>query len=409
MDFFRSVFSAAEEPPVSAAEGGGGAAAAESSSGDGAAKPWGAFSGLIKTIVSKSEPLIETYRRDLEEFGSGLVKETEALREVILEIPTSIEAGASVAQESLETVGHALDEIGASVWRGTAEVIAQGKDALLSIEGEENPDLSSPDLGLASRPNRFEAKIQAIQADSRTFSENPDDLDDFGKWVEGFDLRDREDEIDLLLEENKFVQGNWSRLVPEVVDEDTFWSRYFYRVFKLKQAEDLRANLVKRAISGDEEEDLSWEVEDDDSDKIRDDERKDEDRDAGNINDSGAELKSREDSGAEEVAHDAKTIPEMKKTEELIDPEIKKVGEGNLESVESSKNSDVTVVSTQPSVPEEDDLGWDEIEDLGESDEKKIGGSSGSPERVDLRRRLTLAEDEENLSWDIEDDEPKRP
>lgn len=39
-------------------------------------------------------------------------------------------------------------------------------------------------------------------------------------------------------------------------------SRYFYRVSKLKQAEDMRVELVKRAISR-EEEDFSWDVDDD--------------------------------------------------------------------------------------------------------------------------------------------------
>ena len=34
------------------------------------------FGGLITTLASKSESIIETYRRDLEEVGSGLKKET---------------------------------------------------------------------------------------------------------------------------------------------------------------------------------------------------------------------------------------------------------------------------------------------------------------------------------------------
>ncbi|XP_038988650.1 uncharacterized protein LOC120112829 [Phoenix dactylifera] len=83
--------------------------------------------------------------------------------------------------------------------------------------------------------------------------------------------------------------------------------------------------------------------------------------------------------------------------------------EAKTESGGSCKDSDVSVIS-RPSMPEEDDLGWDEIEDLGEHDDKKISNSSGSSFKVDLHKRLSAAEDDEDLSWDIEDDdEPANP
>ncbi len=34
--------------------------------------------------------------------------------------------------------------------------------------------------------------------------------------------------------------------VPLVVDYDVFWTRYFFRLHKLQQVENARANLVKR-------------------------------------------------------------------------------------------------------------------------------------------------------------------
>lgn len=42
---------------------------------------WG-FQTLVKSLSSKSESIIKTYRRDLEEFGTGLMKETEALKDL---------------------------------------------------------------------------------------------------------------------------------------------------------------------------------------------------------------------------------------------------------------------------------------------------------------------------------------
>ncbi|MCS4559103.1 hypothetical protein L9G74_22030, partial [Shewanella sp. C32] len=45
-----------------------------------------------------------------------------------------------------------------------------------------------------------------------------------------------------------------------------FWCRYFFAVDKLRQAEDVRTKLVTRAMSKEDEEELSWDVDDDDED-----------------------------------------------------------------------------------------------------------------------------------------------
>ncbi|RXH89625.1 hypothetical protein DVH24_031982 [Malus domestica] len=53
--------------------------------------------------ASKSESVNQNYRRDLEELGSGLKKETAVIREVasraIKDFPGSLKVGASVAQD----------------------------------------------------------------------------------------------------------------------------------------------------------------------------------------------------------------------------------------------------------------------------------------------------------------------
>jgi hypothetical protein len=73
------------------------------------------------------------------------------------------------------------------------------------------------------------------------------------------------------------------------------------------------------------------------------------------------------------------------------------------EAGDSSKESDFSVVS-QPSVQEED-LSWEEIEDVGDQDEKKgASPQSSSVNKVeDLRKRLTSMEDDEDLSWDVDE------
>jgi hypothetical protein len=42
------------------------------------------------------------------------------------------------------------------------------------------------------------------------------------------------------------MQELQNQIVPLVVDYDMFWTRYFFRLHKLQQVENARANLVKR-------------------------------------------------------------------------------------------------------------------------------------------------------------------
>jgi hypothetical protein len=61
--------------------------------------------------TSQSETVLEAYRRDLAEFGTGLCRETEVLREAV-----------AWAVRDLPSSAHALD--------GLADIVAQGKEAL---------------------------------------------------------------------------------------------------------------------------------------------------------------------------------------------------------------------------------------------------------------------------------------
>ncbi|GLU07496.1 hypothetical protein SLE2022_244520 [Rubroshorea leprosula] len=463
MNFFKSVFSDDPDPSNSESESESPKQAhpepdsppkQSGSNPNPTSSRWN-FGTLIQTLATRSESVIETYRRDLEEFGTGLKKEIE------------------VAQGSLGTVGHAIDEFGNSVLKGTAQIIAQGKEAILAADNES--DSSSDTLNTqrslnSKRYSRFDAQVRAVQGDINTYSEEPEDLEDYNRWRLGFVLEGKEEEIEGLLEENGEIKNIYKRVVPSSVDHGTFWCRYFYRVFKLKQAEDLRANLVKRAISRKEEEELSWDV-DDDEDEEQEDERnvdpkanlkgvenrgskdhneiaKEEGEEDSKGDSSDDKLGTKKDSEQIEtekgknvveepqVASSAvvedkeEKMPDLKKEDEgsvaesnvnqmekkdVVDKEdsvlnsAEKVAVGGkADNGESSngKDSDFSVVSSQPSMPEEEDLGWDEIEDLSSIDDKKVTpDGSLSPKRADLRKRLSAAEEEEDLSWDIEDDD----
>ncbi|KAM5573986.1 hypothetical protein ABKV19_013485 [Rosa sericea] len=216
------------------------------------------FGDQIKTIATKSETVIETYRRDLQEFGSGLKKEIE------------------VAQGSLETVGTRIDELGNTDLAGTAQIISQG---ILAPDHESDSSDSSNTLNSqrslnSKKYSRFESQVRSIQGDISTYCEEPEDLEEYRKWKSGFVLEENREEIEGLLEGNGAMDGIYNKVAPNVVDDETFWSRYYFRVYKLKQAEDVRANLVKRAISVELDEELSWDVDDDEYDESENIEKK---------------------------------------------------------------------------------------------------------------------------------------
>ncbi|KAK6940879.1 BSD domain [Dillenia turbinata] len=378
------------------------------------------FGGLMKTLSNKSESMIEIYRRDLKEFGTGFQKETALFREVasraMKDLPSSIEVGASK-----------IDQFGSSILKGTAEIISQGREAIIAVDSESEQKQS----GGSARYSRFDAQVRAIQSDVNTYADEIEDLDDFSKWKSGFVLD--EEEIGKLLED-KVVGGIYKKVVPNVIDHETFWFRYFYKVHKLKQAEVVRANLVKRAISREDEEELSWDVEDDDEEVGSDEEElsesnavhSGENEEVG----SGESWENVKEKGVvDENVEKAKNVDNEEKrtavetsTDKGVDVESKleevsgvedgefsksdaKVSvEGKAENGESSKDSDISVVSSQPSAPEED-LEWDEIEDLGSHDEDKKVTTSGNPSKVDLRKKISAADDDEDLTWDIEDDD----
>ena len=257
MDFFKSILAEPDpdpaSPPLEQEPESGSASPAPAGGGGG----WG-FGGLLKTLTSQSETVLETYRRDLAEFGTGLRRETEVLREA-----------AARAARDLPSSAHALD--------GLADIVAQGKDALSQVAAAAAAPVSAHSDGVESeqssaagaqvRYSRFEAQLRALQADPATFTADPEDAEDFAAWSEGFSLDERKDEIEALCYDSDALEAMVDRLVPDTVESEVFWARYFYRVHKLKQQEDARAKLVQRVIAEEEDEDLSWEVDDEDEEE----------------------------------------------------------------------------------------------------------------------------------------------
>ncbi|KAJ0799374.1 putative BSD domain-containing protein [Helianthus annuus] len=403
MNFFQSVFSDDPEPSTPQPE-------PQTPENPNPSIPsitsaWTFGNNLIKTLASKSDSVIQTYRRDLNDFTSGIKQETAVIREAAVKavnnLPSSLEAGAGFAQNSLESVGQAIDDIGATV----TDIITHGKDSILAVDysdSDNNNNIiddskrisngsSSVDLGFPKPYSRLDAQIRTIQSDMNTYLNEPEDVVEFNEWKLGFDVGEKVQEIDDVMKENDGVVGEiYREIVPARVDESSFWIRYFYRVNKVKKAEEARVRLVRRAIAGEDDEELSWDVDEDEYE---------ENAEETETETKILEKKDYEKKGVSESKNEDQNEAEAHKLEANSD--VKTASE-----VKTDRDSDISIVSSQPS-PEED--GWDEIEDIGSSDENKdktvSRGSHGSADRAELRNRLSVADEEEDLTWDIEDDD----
>ena len=378
-------------------------------------------------------------------------------------------------------MGHAIDQFGSTVVKGTAQIITQGKEAVLAVdlESDDNNGKNRNKRGSSEESSslnskgysRFEAQVRAVQGDASTYCEEPEDLDEYRKWKLGFSLEGKGDEMEGLLRENDAMENIYKRVVPSSVDRESFWCRYYYKVYKLKKAEDVRARLVRR-MSRDEE-DLSWDVEDDDSDDDEeevnvgrgksegavhkevggekmgrggDSELQDRNFDEKGVvgmkrlsveeghgsGEEGSKVERRESSlqskelgnesvgeskivssaVVQEVSDGSNSTKEaMKEVDDTGNKNDSAVGSDKKEimetKVDDGKSQVVAATKHSADEEEEEDLEWDEIEDLSSVDEKKTTTRSGSPSKVDLRKRLSAAEEEEeeDLSWDIEDDD----
>ncbi|PHT38565.1 hypothetical protein CQW23_22138 [Capsicum baccatum] len=432
--------------------------AAADADGDAAGGLW-TFGGLFKTISTRSESVLETYRRDLQEFGSGLKKETELFREV--------------ATRAVKDLPNSIDTL------------------LTSAETEsETPDANRRSLN-SGRYSRFESQLMNIQSDPNTFCADPEDMEEFKKWKLGFDLKEKGKEIENLIGQNESLEGMYRRVVPNEVENETFWCRYFYKVYRLKQQESVRAKLVNRAMSIDDDEELSWDVDDDDDNnneqegdtKLKVDEHVQEkegsvvERSVNDVKklDSGVKESVRQDStnvskeipkqdstsvakelpinksaqSKEDSTNVVKQATHSDESKSLSSAAIDKKEENPsnvdggdksqvVESSGSSKDSKkgdteatstsqgkkeegvmkgsegegdkdesgkVPIGSSQKTGADEDDLDWAEIEDIEGNDDKRATSHVSSSNRADLRKRLSVEEDDEDLSWDIEDDD----
>lgn len=185
----------------------------------------------------------------------------------------ALQARAVEARHQLQAAGKSLGSLGQRLVHSTTELFDQINTAVQAeLDQHEDalrgraPSGRGPAGGGGPRYSRFEADVSAMQRDSGTYCDEPDDAEDYATWHATFDLASRKRDVDALVADNTFMSELQARIVPLIVEYELFWTRYFYRLHKLELRHAQFAALTQRAEqgAGGEEEEVGWGSDEDD-------------------------------------------------------------------------------------------------------------------------------------------------
>lgn len=239
--------------------------------------------GLQKDLKEESEEVAQHAREASEQLGHKARSAVEALPGAVQNLPTSIsvgnlpEAGAKLTREASAKVGKTGKQLGAMSQRFVNKTtdlfdtvvnsIQEANDAH-RLNSSRSKSISSLKGGntKSQRYSRLESDITAMQRDSSTYCDQPEDTEQFEQWLQDFDLKTMKKEIGSIIGSNAFMAELQSRIVPLIVSYDDFWTRYFYRLHKLHaKHEAIQALTSKASEAGgplgdgrEEEEELGW-------------------------------------------------------------------------------------------------------------------------------------------------------
>ena len=196
---------------------------------------WDVVKDAAQSVQEAANVVVEIYKEDLAEFAGAVKDDTEHAVEEAKKSDLVMKASQLTLNDASSFV----------------ERLVGG---LLEKENEEA-------AGRKPVPrNRMEAKVVELQKDIATFLTDPED-EEFEAYVQLFDAAKVERVVATALEENPALAASHTKLVPLAVSYEEFWRRYFFREARLREQEERRASLIRKASeSAQGVDELDWDM-----------------------------------------------------------------------------------------------------------------------------------------------------
>ncbi|CAG9467548.1 unnamed protein product [Pedinophyceae sp. YPF-701] len=292
--------------------GGRGAAASAAGDGGWSTQMWSFAQTALTSIQDQAEEVVRTVRevdwaKELSDFQSGAQAEGELLHthakdavqhapekaralisNVRRAVPKDLEEAKRRAEEAMKHAtaaapllaeqGRSAAALSASRLQGAATGLSALSQGLLGRAGgfldrinqyldeadaDDDDDADLPADSPLRKPAaaaqalspaeaaaaaELERVVAAIQRDSGTYCDEPEDAEAFAAFLGEFSLEAARSDIDALLRGSRFMAELESRIVPAIVDYDAFWTRYFFRV--RCAADEIRARYDEGGSEG---------------------------------------------------------------------------------------------------------------------------------------------------------------
>lgn len=146
-----------------------------------------------------------------------------------------------------------------------------GSLSLWAAGASDGEDEQGDDRARDAPQSRFQMLVRDLEMNPDTYCQPAEDLDAFAEWGKNFDLDALEPECVDLLDRLPTVAELYERVVPRLIEENTFWMRYFYARHALNKREQERLALLQRAVGaaagGGDDDGGGWDDDDWDDDE----------------------------------------------------------------------------------------------------------------------------------------------
>ncbi|PXF48637.1 BSD domain-containing protein 1 [Gracilariopsis chorda] len=165
--------------------------------------------------------------------------------DVGIDILSTIPSGNAEINEDIAKVGERVSEKVGGLSRAIGTTVG---DFLTGLWGDGDYYEEIAQRAASKVPKtRFEKRIYELQANPETYCEHPTDLESYEEWGKDFNVDDYAESCIEILYMHEGIAEVYERMVPNMIEENTFWKRYFFALDVLQREEDRRRKLLEQA------------------------------------------------------------------------------------------------------------------------------------------------------------------